>query len=66
MIDRNPIYPIEVKEKDKHIDKIRKQNYVDSVVNCYPAHYLVPNVDYSQVKYNTKDESRSRSKPKTY
>lgn len=51
LINRSPIFPIEVREKDRHLDEIRKQNYVDSVVNCYPAHYLTPNVDYSQVKW---------------
>jgi hypothetical protein len=46
------------------LDEIRKQNYVDSVVNSYPAHYLVPNVDYSQVKWG-KTEGRSRSRSKS-
>jgi hypothetical protein len=45
-----------VKDKDRNIDALRRQNYVDSVVNSYPAHYLVPNVDYSQVKWGGQEK----------
>lgn len=65
LINRSPIQPIEVKDKDRNIDALRKQNYVDSVVNSYPAHYLVPNVDYSQVKWGGQHKEKERSAGRT-
>ena len=49
LIDRQPIYPIEVEQKDKFIDNRRRANYEKSLENIYPSHYLMPNCDQPEV-----------------
>ncbi len=36
------IFPIECKPGDRNIDPIRRDNYVKSLDNVYPSHYLLP------------------------
>ena len=60
LVNRNSIFPIRVREEDRNLDEIRKENFVESVVNNYPNHYLIPNVDYSQVNLQPR-RNRSRS-----
>lgn len=49
LIDRMPIYPVEVEAKDKHIDNQRRANYEQSLDNIYPSHYLLPNCDQPEI-----------------
>ena len=49
LIDRMPIYPIEVEDKDKHIDDQRRANYQKSLENIYPSHYMLPNCDQPEI-----------------
>ena len=51
---RNPVFPEDVKDKDRNLDELRRQNYFDSVQYNYPAHYLTPNVDYSVVNWGNR------------
>lgn len=69
LMKRNQIFPIRVREEDRHLDEIRKENFVESVVNNYPDHYLIPNVDYSKVVLRPgadkrRNQSREVSKQK--
>jgi hypothetical protein len=71
LIDRMPIFPIEVEQKDKHIDSQRRANYEKSLDNIYPSHYLLPNCDQPEIitminnKYKTteKEHRSERQKP---
>ena len=49
LIDRMPIYPVEVQANDKHIDNQRRANYEKSLENIYPSHYLLPNCDQPEI-----------------
>lgn len=49
LIDRMPIYPVEVEKKDKHIDDRRRVNYQESLESIYPSHYLMPNCDQPEI-----------------
>ena len=49
LIDRQPIFPIEVEQKDKFIDERRRANYEKSLENIYPSHYLLPNCDQPEI-----------------
>ena len=49
LINRMPIFPIEVEDKDKFIDEQKRANYQKSLENIYPSHYLLPNCDQPEV-----------------
>lgn len=68
LIDRMPIYPVEVEAKDKHIDNQRRANYEKSQDNIYPSHYLLPNSDQPEIikmingKYGQAESQQDRRK----